>query len=55
MSPDIQDKVKAIKKKMSELCIDYCKHEGEESTILEFTEEELGKDYKIELKVSFSS
>lgn len=40
---NIQDKVKELKKRMSDLSIDYSKNLNEEKTVLEFTEEELGE------------
>lgn len=38
---NIQNKVKELKKRMSDLSIDYSKNLNEEKTVLEFTEEEL--------------
>jgi len=43
LSKDLQDKVKGIKKRMSDLSIDFSKNLNEENTVLEFTEEDLGK------------
>ena len=43
MPKDTQDKMKEIKKRMSDLSIDYNKNCNEENTVLEFTEEELGE------------
>ena len=39
---DIQDKVKEIKKRMSDLSIDFNTNLNEENTVLEFTDEQLG-------------
>ncbi|XP_041475989.1 thimet oligopeptidase-like isoform X1 [Lytechinus variegatus] len=39
---DVQDKVKALKKRASDISIDYNKNVNDENTILEFTEAELG-------------
>jgi len=41
LSPEIQDEVKAIKKEISELEIEFSKNLNEENTILEFTADEL--------------
>ena len=40
---EIQDKIKEIKKKMSDMSIDFSKNLNDENTILEFTVEKLGK------------
>ena len=42
MSKEIQDQVKEINKRLSELSIDFGKNLNEEKTTLEFTREELG-------------
>lgn len=41
LGKDIQDEIKTIKKRMSDLGIDFSKNLNEEKTIIEFTEEEL--------------
>jgi len=42
LSKEIQAQIMDVKKRMSDLCIDFSKHLNEENTILEFTEKELG-------------
>jgi len=42
LSSDVQNKIKNIKRKMSELSIDYSKNLNEEKTTLEFSREEMG-------------
>ena len=39
---DVQEKIKDIKKKMSDMSIDFSKNLNDENTILEFTVEQLG-------------
>ena len=41
---DVQEKIKNIKKKMSDMSIDFSKNLNDESTVLEFTVEELGRN-----------
>jgi len=43
LSQEIQSEIKDIKKRICDLCIDFSKHLNEENTILEFTEQDLGK------------
>jgi len=42
-STEIQDEVKALKKEMGTLAIEFCRNLNEESSVLEFTEKELGE------------
>ena len=51
LSKEIQAEITDVKKRMSDLCIDFSRHLNEENTILEFTEKELGTDtlYQVSL------
>ena len=42
LSQEVRDKIKEIKKKISDLGIDFGKNLNEENTVLEFSEEDLG-------------
>ena len=42
LSKDAQAKIKEIKKRMSDLSIDFNKYCNEENTVLEFDQDELG-------------
>ena len=47
LSKEEQDQIKEIKKRMSDLSIDFNNYINEENTVLEFTIEELGQFHKI--------
>ncbi|KAG8176332.1 hypothetical protein JTE90_011896 [Oedothorax gibbosus] len=39
--PESQGEIKSLKAKIKDLCIQFCKNVNDESTVLEFSEEEL--------------
>ena len=54
MTKEEQDQIKEIKKRMSDLSIDFNNYINEENTVLEFTMEELSKLNRNYIRIKFS-